>query len=384
MSTPPYQPDQRTSADARIRTTCLVVLTIIAVGFALVPLRPVLVPLLIALLFTYCLKPLIDFQVNRFRFPRGIAIAGAVLVALVALGLAAVVVISFAADLRNNLSAYSNEFNKLSANVTKNLGESFGIKVKTPTLSEKSVEDVFAGAAWSNVMGSIADVLSGIGLVLLFVLFLLVGGSAHPRREGTLLHEIETRAQRYILQMVGFSVLTGVLVGLSLRIIGLSPGYAFAFGFMAFLLNFIPTIGPLIATLLPLPIVVLDPSMALWQQILAIALPAGIQLSLAVVQPRVQGRGQDLHPVTAMAALVFFGTIWGILGAALAVPVTGVVKIILERIPNTRPLADWMAGRFTHHLPALPPAPPVTAAPSSDGVEAAAPAGSVQTGAPEG
>src|SRR5262245_42397385 len=67
MSTPPpYQPDQRTTADAPIRTTCLVVLTIIAVGFALVPLRPVLVPLLIALLFTYCLRPLIDFQVNRF------------------------------------------------------------------------------------------------------------------------------------------------------------------------------------------------------------------------------------------------------------------------------------------------------------------------------
>src|SRR5262249_27503886 len=115
MSTPPpYQPDQRTSADARIRTTCLVILTIIAAGFALLPLTPVLGPLLMALPFPYCLKPLIDFQVNRLGFPRGLAIAGAVLVALVALGLAVVVVVNFAAELRNNLSAYSDEFNKLS------------------------------------------------------------------------------------------------------------------------------------------------------------------------------------------------------------------------------------------------------------------------------
>jgi AI-2 transport protein TqsA len=368
MIMPPSPPDPR-ATDARIRTTCLVVLTIIAVGFALVPLRPVLVPLLIALLFTYCLKPLIDFQVNRLGFPRGVAIAGAVLVALIALGLAATVVINFAADLRHNLHAYSDEFNKTSLKVAADLEHNAGVKIKhPPQLSEKSIQDAMEGTPWSNVMGSIADVISGSGLVLIFVLFLLVGGSAHPPRAGTLMHEIETRAQRYILQMVGFSVLTGLLVGLSLRVIGLKADHAFAFGFVAFLLNFIPTVGPLIATLLPLPIVLLDQSLYPWQKVLAIALPAAVQLAFAVIQPRVQGKGQDLHPVTAMAALVFFGSIWGILGAALAVPVTGVVKIILERIPNTQPVADWMAGRFPHNLPA----PPAPAAPGPEGDKAAA------------
>jgi AI-2 transport protein TqsA len=363
MIMPPSQPDPR-ATDARIRTTCLVVLTIIAVGFALVPLRPVLVPLLIALLFTYCLRPLIDFQVNRFGFPRGVAIAGAVLVALVALTLAATVVINFAADLGHNLAAYTDEFNKTSVKFAADLRKNVGVEVKhPPQLSEKSIHDALEGTPWSNVMGSIADVISGSFLVLIFVLFLLVGGSTHPPRAGTLMHEIETRAQRYILQMVGFSVLTGVLVGLSLRLIGLKADHAFAFGFVAFLLNFIPTVGPLIATLLPLPIVWLDPALSPVQKVFAIALPAGVQLAFAVIQPRIQGKGQDLHPVTAMAALVFFGSIWGILGAALAVPVTGVVKIILERIPNTQPVADWMAGRFSHNLPA-PPAPPV---PASDG-----------------
>jgi AI-2 transport protein TqsA len=135
------------------------------------------------------------------------------------------------------------------------------------------------------------------------------------------------------------------------------------------MLNFIPTIGPLIATLLPLPVVLFAPEseMGLTQKVLAFALPTGIQLIGAVIQPRVQGGGQDLHPVTTMAALVFFGSIWGILGAALAVPLTGVIKIILERIPNTRPIADWMAGRFTtqHGAPAAAAAHAMIARPAS-------------------
>jgi hypothetical protein len=73
---------------------------------------------------------------------------------------------------------------------------------------------------------------------------------------------------------------------------------------------------------------------------------------------------------------VFFGSIWGILGAALAVPVTGVIKIILERIPTTRPIADWMAGRF-EPLPIEAPAGP----PQKDG-EAAASATGIQAGKP--
>jgi hypothetical protein len=68
-----------------------------------------------------------------------------------------------------------------------------------------------------------------------------------------------------------------------------------------------------------------------------------------------------------MAALVFFGSIWGILGAALAVPVAGVIKIILERIPTTRIVGDWMAGRFDPLAPgaATPPRPPPA---SSEGI----------------
>jgi AI-2 transport protein TqsA len=218
----------------------------------------------------------------------------------------------------------------------------WGVPVDRQRLLDILSESV-PGALGSLVRPA-TDVLSFIGLVLIFVLFLLFGGRPGVRSEESLLGQIEARAQRYILQMVAFSALTGLLVWLSLAAVGVD--FAFAFGFIAFLLNFIPTIGPLAATLLPLPVVLLDPELSVPAKVLALALPAGVQCAFAVIQPRIQGKAQELHPVTTMAALVFFGSIWGVLGAALAVPVTGVIKIILARVPTTRPVAEWMAGHI--------------------------------------
>jgi AI-2 transport protein TqsA len=349
-------------ADERVIATCLVILTVIAVGAALAPLRPVLVPLLLALLFTWCLRPVVEGQIRHLAFPRWLALSTTVLLALALLALCGLLVVTFVTDLENNLDRYQARFKELTRQLTRSVPlERFGLHGsldETFALSDEERKQLF-NRLLTGGLSSAADLVTGGGLVMIFVLFLLVGGQPGTRRPGTLLAEIETRAQRYILQMVGFSVVTGFLVGGCLAAVGVS--YAFTFGFIAFLLNFIPTVGPLIATLLPLPVVLLDPEMSVVAKVLALALPAAIQGVLAVLQPRVQGQGQDLHPVTTMAALVFFGSIWGILGAALAVPLTGVIKIILERIPTTRPAAAWMAGRLDFHphdTPVSDPQPP--------------------------
>jgi AI-2 transport protein TqsA len=341
--------------DERIRTTCLVILTVIAIGAALVPLRPVLVPLLLALLFTYCLRPVVEVQVRWLRLPWPVAVAGAALVGLALLAFIGLVLTALAADVRANLPLYQRRFAELLRQASEVVSLQ-ALGVRSDPDGAVSISEEASGRLAGALFGSALDLLSGGGLVLIFVAFLLFGGRPGTRSEETLLGQIEARAQRYILQMVGFSTLTGLLVWLALAAVGVP--FAFAFGFLAFLLNFIPTVGPLVATLLPLPIVVLDPEMSIAAKVLALALPSAVQGVFAVVQPRVQGRGQELHPVTTMAALVFFGSIWGVLGAALAVPVTGVIKIILERVPTTRPVADWMAGRVDLPAADVPPSTP--------------------------
>jgi AI-2 transport protein TqsA len=122
---------------------------------------------------------------------------------------------------------------------------------------------------------------------------------------------------------------------------------AFTFGVMAFLLNFVPNVGPLVASLLPIPLIVLDPDGSILWMISTICVISGIQLiSGNLVEPKIMGNSSDLHPVTILLALMFWGMMWGIIGMFLATPITAAVKIVLERIEQTRPLANLMAGRM--------------------------------------
>jgi len=191
-------------------------------------------------------------------------------------------------------------------------------------------------------------VLEGIAgqtfLVMIFVVFIFFGrSSTETEYRGKLLTEVETRVRRYLLEMTGFSVLTGVLIWAILTI--LNVDFALIFGFLAFALNFIPTLGPIAATLLPIPVILLSPEMSPVMKVLAVVLPASVQVIVGnVVQPRFQSETQGLHPVASMLALMVFGLVWGTAGAVLAVPLTGAIKIALEQIPGGEPFAGLLQG----------------------------------------
>jgi len=65
------------------------------------------------------------------------------------------------------------------------------------------------------------------------------------------------------------------------------------------------------------------------------------------IAPRMMGRGLELHPVTVLLSLAFWGLLWGIVGMVLAVPIVASLRIVLSRFNTTRPIADLLAG----HLP---------------------------------
>jgi AI-2 transport protein TqsA len=119
------------------------------------------------------------------------------------------------------------------------------------------------------------------------------------------------------------------------------------FGLLAFLLNFIPSIGSIIATVLPLPVVLMSPDITPSVAVLAIALPGGVQFTIGtLLSPKVMGDSLELHPVTILLALTVWGSIWGIVGMLLATPITAVMKMLFERLELTRPIARLMAGRI--------------------------------------
>jgi AI-2 transport protein TqsA len=275
-----------------------------------------------------------------------VALIGTLLLGFLLLFFVGAVVSDSVSQLSGNAQAYKDHLDSVLQSAAQRLPlERFGVDpsagvgnlVKVPA---RTVGELFLGTS-----NAILELLSAGLLVLIFLLFLLVGEGFSKRSEETTSGQVATQVQRYILAQVVISAATGILVGLTLALLGVE--LALLFGFLVFLLNFIPTVGSIVATLLPLPVVLMSPDSTLTTVLLVLAIPGGIQLTIGnVIAPKVMGDTLDLHPVTILLALIFWGMLWGIPGALLATPITAIMKIMFTRMELTAPLSSWMAGRF--------------------------------------
>ncbi len=329
-----------------VRTNCLLILTVLACGAALSWLRPVVVPFLIALALFYLLSPIRGWLTRRFDASDNMSLFGTGLIGLLVVIIVGVLVWACVAEVTRDADAYSRRFTDVMSGpgfekIVSWIGFERDASSGRVVLISPDQARRFTRSAveWSQAL------LTDTSLVLIFLLFMLLGGTNKRVQSGGLPDEMAIRVRRYLVEMFMFSVITGVLVAIILGLLGVR--FWLSFGFLAFVFNFIPTIGPTVATLMPLPIVLLDDTLPMWAKVLAIALPAMVQATIGtVIQPRFQSNTQGLHPVASMSALIVFGMLWGLAGAVLAVPLTAVIKIAFERIPGGQPYANLLAGRL--------------------------------------
>jgi AI-2 transport protein TqsA len=339
-------PEER---NRRFQTVCLLVLTAIATGAALHWLRAVMIPFVLSVFFALSLSPLVSLLIRRLRIPRAAAVGLTLLLWFLLLALVASLVSASVGELAANRGAYQAHVTALVAQITEALPlDRLGIDTDALTgrLRDASVSTV--GGMLAGTTSAILDLFSKSILVLIFLVFLLVGGeSARPaeKRPAGTWTTITGQVERYVVTKALLSGATGILVGVILWALGID--LALVFGLFAFLLNFIPSIGSIIATLLPLPIVVMSPGVSFATAVAAIALPGAVQFGIGnVLEPRMMGRSLDLHPVTILLTLMFWGALWGIVGMLLAVPITAIAKLLCEKGELTRPVAELMAGRL--------------------------------------
>ena len=196
-----------------------------------------------------------------------------------------------------------------------------------------------------GLTNALIGLLGNSVLVLVFLVFLLAG-SGGANALSPVWRQIASRVERYLITKIALSGITGVLVTVILWLLGVE--LAVMFGFLAFLLNFIPSIDSIVATLLPLPILLVNPDVSWTTVALAIALPGGVQFAVgSVMEPRIMGDSLQLHPIAILLALIFWGALWGIVGMLLATPMTAVIKILLERSELTQPVSRLLEGRLT-------------------------------------
>ena len=338
--------------EQRIQTICLLILTALGIAGALYAFSSVLIPFVLAIFLTLCLIPAVDVQMKWLRIPRRTAILTTVIIGCAILVLSALLVTAAANKILNSKDDYEKQFTQL---LVKSRGilppEWYTADPNNPNaLSDDHSEPLIRVPAdtirkvLTDTASSIMGLISNGLLVLIFMIFMVAGKGTYKATVGSLWWEVETRIKRYVLTMMFTSGITGLLVGLILTILGVN--FAWMFGFLAFMLNFIPNIGSVIATLLPLPVALIDPQLGIVSKVLVLVIPGTIQFVIGnILQPKMMGESLDLHPVVILLSLIFFGTIWGIIGMFLAVPITAVLKILLQRFGYTRAIADLIAGK---------------------------------------
>jgi AI-2 transport protein TqsA len=194
-----------------------------------------------------------------------------------------------------------------------------------------------------GTIGSAVGFFSTFTFMLIFVLFLLAGRKPAGVAGGAYA-EVESNIRRYLATKTALSAITGILVTMILAYLGLE--LAIVFGVLTFILNFIPSVGSIIATLLPLPVAYAQFESG-WMLLWVLLLPGSVQMLIGnVIEPRIMGEGLDLHPITILFALTFWGLLWGPMGAILAVPITAILRIAMARFQSLRPVAELMAGRL--------------------------------------
>ena len=202
-------------------------------------------------------------------------------------------------------------------------------------------------ALFTEIAKSVADLLESTVLVLIYSLFILLELKFLPaklaalfpnrlRRQRVLqiVQRIDRDIHTYLGVKTAVSLTTAFLAYVLMRIVGLD--FAEFWGLLIFILHFIPTIGVIMATILPtlLAAVQFDhigPCLVVGIGITAIAMLMG-----NIVEPNIMGETLNLSPLTVIIALILWGTIWGVVGAFLCVPLTVILVIVMSNFRATR------------------------------------------------
>ena len=314
----------------------------------------VVLPFLVAVFLAIISVPLIGW-LQRFKVPRAIAVFCTVLLAGGIIGVFGLVVSQSVNGFSVAVPHYQDRFQVL-LNSVLNLASDLGLPIEEwrslELLPIGGVFDVLGGA-----LGAVASFASNTFLVLLTVIFVLMeavgfsaklraafGNDANFRQLG----EMTRQVQHYLVIKSAISGLTGVIIGFWATLFGLD--FALLWGLIAFILNFIPTLGSIIAAI---PAVLLATIQFGFAEAGLIAVGyLAVNLILGnFLEPTLLGRRLGLSTLVVFVSLVFWGWVWGPIGMLFSVPLTMAIKIALE---NTRDLR-WVAVMLDANPSSLPP-----------------------------
>ena len=268
-----------------------------------------------------------------------------------------VVLFGFVSEiLTNNITKLTNSYTEYQPNVER-IVEKLGAVLHVDLV--ETIKGFFEKFDYAGILSGIANSLSGIlgnaFMIVIYALFLfleersfrkkMVKMFSNPenyKRTNSILTKIEDSISNYLKLKTYVSLLTGFLSFIVLLLVGVD--YAIFWAFLIFLLNYIPTVGSLIATIFPAIFSLIQFGEFTPFLIVLVAVGAVQVVVGNLVEPRVFGKSLNLSPLVTILGLALWGSIWGITGMILSVPITVAMMIAFSQFKSTRPVAMLLSG----------------------------------------
>ena len=336
-------------SENRALTVLLIIITIILTGAFFQKAAKVLVPLVVSIYLAFLLGPLVTIS-HKLKIPQWLSIMLIVLIILTVGYLVGIIIISSFQAFINELPKYSEKFAAIYDQLAAYINGKLGYEI-----------DFLSGVDWLATVRSYVGVISSglvtltssIFLVMLYLIFILLERNFFPikinkafsgkalRRVTIIMEHINRDIGKYIRIKTFISLGTGFLIWIVLSILGVD--FAFVWGVLAVMFNFIPNIGSILIVVLIIlmSLVQFFPSIGI--VVLTGILCTVIQLVMGnFLDPRLQGAKLNLSPLLILVSLLIWGWIWGIVGMFLAVPLTVTIKIICANISSLKPVSIMM------------------------------------------
>lgn len=310
--------------------------------------KNLIIPFVIALIFWFLIKEIRDV-LNKIKFidekiPNAILnVIGFAAIFFIIGGVVKILTINIQ-QLSIQLPVYQNNI----AKITESINTTFNIDVVSSVkefLGEYEYTKLLSG-----LFNSLTDIFGDAFLIVIYTLFLLLEEPFFSKKikaiyakkddqneVNVVLKQLNKSIGRYISLKTLTSLLTGFLSYFALLFIGLDAPLFWAF--LIFLMNYIPAIGSLIATIFPAMFAMLqfgEVMPGVWVLIIV----GAIQLIVGnFIDPKLTGSSLNVSPLVVLIGLAFWGAIWGVIGMILSVPITVMMIIIFSGFPSTQGIA---------------------------------------------
>lgn len=326
----------------------LIILVIPIVAIVLKTLKAIFIPLILAVFIAFIFAPLTSY-LKRKKIPMWLILTITLVIIAITFWLVSMILYAATYSIITGLPKYQLRFeNLLEAGSAQLVALAEQLDIATQNLPMLNFKQMFSGGSLSipkiltGTMSGLMDSLWNIFLILVFLIFILVEAdklgsrlkkvlsSKSKEQTANTISRVEKQIQNYLTVKTIISLATA-LVSMGLMLL-YGVDFVLVCGILLFVLNFIPNIGSVISTALPISICFLQGGFDARLLFFSLLMIVTDMFIGNILEPRLQGNRLNLTPIMVLISLIFWGWLWGMVGMLICVPLTSAINIILKQV----------------------------------------------------